>query len=55
MGDKRLELLRHTVPGVALVTMLWNPALVERTFDFEETAAAAQTNEILLQVTGVIQ
>src|SRR5207248_9445520 len=46
---KRLELLRDTVPGLARVAMLGNPAVVERAFEFEETAAAAQALGLGLQ------
>jgi putative tryptophan/tyrosine transport system substrate-binding protein len=46
---KRLELLRDTVPGLARVAMVWNPEGVERAFEFEETAAAAQALGLGLQ------
>jgi putative tryptophan/tyrosine transport system substrate-binding protein len=39
---KRLELLRDTLPGLARVAMLWNPATI-RGNEFEDFAAAAQT------------
>ena len=49
LGGKRLELLRDTMPGLARVAMLWNPAIAERAYEFEETAAAAQTLGLALQ------
>jgi len=49
LGVKRLELLRDTVPTLARVAMLWNPEVAERAFEFQETAAAAQSLALGLQ------
>jgi putative ABC transport system substrate-binding protein len=49
LGGKRLELLRDAVPGLARVAMLGNRGAVERAFEFEEAAAAAQALGLALQ------
>jgi putative tryptophan/tyrosine transport system substrate-binding protein len=49
LRGKHLELLRDTVPGLARVALLWNPEIVERAYEFEETAVAAQALGLGLQ------
>jgi putative ABC transport system substrate-binding protein len=40
---KQLELLKDTVPGLARVGYLWNPAIPDRAYELQETEAAAQS------------
>jgi putative tryptophan/tyrosine transport system substrate-binding protein len=42
LTGKQLELLKDTVPGLARVGFLWNPALLDRAYELEETGTAAQ-------------
>jgi putative tryptophan/tyrosine transport system substrate-binding protein len=42
LTGKHLELLKETVPGLAQVAFLWNPATPDRAYELQETEAAAQ-------------
>ena len=39
---KQLQLLKETVPGLARVAFLWNPAIPDRAYERSETEAVAQ-------------
>jgi putative tryptophan/tyrosine transport system substrate-binding protein len=41
LTGKHLELLKATVPGLARVGFLWNPAIPDRAYELSETEAAA--------------
>jgi putative ABC transport system substrate-binding protein len=43
LTGKQLELLKDTVPGLARVGYLWNPAIPDRAYELQETEAAAQS------------
>jgi putative ABC transport system substrate-binding protein len=42
LTGKHLALLKETVPGLARVAFLWNPAIPDRAYELQETEAAAQ-------------
>src|SRR5262249_25820104 len=49
LSGKRLELLKETVPSLALVTVLWDPAEPNASTYLKETQAAAQVLGVRLQ------
>ena len=49
LSGKRLELLKETMPGASRVAALWNPETVDKTLEFRELSAAAQTLGLTLQ------
>jgi len=53
LSGKRLELLKETVPGVARIAALWNPANVTAAPFLQETQAAAQALGVELLVLEV--
>jgi putative tryptophan/tyrosine transport system substrate-binding protein len=53
LSGKRLQLLQDTVPSLARVAMLWNPAIADRAHEFEETEAAARVLGVDLQSVEV--
>jgi putative ABC transport system substrate-binding protein len=55
LSAKRLELLKETVPKVARVAAVWNPAVSERAADIKEAQAAAGAFDVKLQVLEVRQ
>jgi putative ABC transport system substrate-binding protein len=49
LAAKRLELLRHVLPGIQRVAVLWNPAVPKRTLEFKNLELAARTLRVEIQ------
>ena len=49
LGPKRLELLKETLPGIARVAVLWNPAFPGSTHGWRGTEVAARSLGLQLQ------
>jgi putative ABC transport system substrate-binding protein len=53
LSGKRLGLLREVIPGLARVTIIWNPDVRGALFDYKETEAAARSLRLQLQSVEV--
>jgi len=53
LSGKRLGLLKEVVPGLARVTIIWNPDVRGALFDYKETEAAARSMRLQLHSVEV--
>jgi putative tryptophan/tyrosine transport system substrate-binding protein len=53
LSGKRLGLLKEVVPGLARVTIIWNPDVRGALFDYKETEAAARSMRLQLRSVEV--